>query len=98
MPLIVTMPLTRMTAAELDRMALINAEPLVTVIGAALPPPVVPAPYPVGVPTAAAWPGAQIASAAAAATVNAPARPRRAIDVPMGISILQGDLLRSIRR
>jgi hypothetical protein len=83
MPLMEIMPLIRMTAAELDCMALINWEDDVTVIGLALPPPVVPAPYPVGLPTADAWPAAATVSAAAATTVIAPAHHRRAVELRM---------------
>jgi hypothetical protein len=71
-PLIVTMPWTRITRGPLACMLLINAEPVVTVTGLALPPPVVPAPYPVGVPTADAWPVTTTVNAAAADSATAP--------------------------
>jgi len=64
-----------MTAAPLAFIALTSAEPLVTVIGDALPPPVVPAPNPVGEPTADATPGMATVSAEAAATAAIPASP-----------------------
>src|SRR2546430_14778699 len=80
MPLTETMPLTRTTAGELDWMALIHADEVVTVTGVALPPPVVPAPNPVGLPTAAACVADHTVNAAAAPIVRAPASARRAID------------------
>jgi hypothetical protein len=81
MPLTVIMPLTRTTAGELDWMALISADEVDTVTGDALPPPVVPAPNPVGLPTAAAWPADQMVIAETATTVIAPASVRRGIDL-----------------
>jgi hypothetical protein len=83
MPLIAIMPLTRTTAGELDCIALISVADVVTVTGEALPPPVVPVPKPVGLPTADAWPAAATVSAAAAATTLAPAHHRRAVELRM---------------
>src|SRR2546423_12203628 len=73
-------PLRRTPAGELDWMALINADEVVTVTGVALPPPVVPAPNPVGLPTAAACVADHTVNAAVAPIVRAPASARRAID------------------
>ena len=80
-------PLTRITREPLACMLLSRAEDVVTVTGAALPPPVAHEPNPVGVPTADAVPDDHTVSADAATTVTAPANVRLAIDVRILCSI-----------
>lgn len=85
MPLTAIMPLTRITLAPLAFSAEVRADAVVTVTAEALPPPVVPAPYPVGVPTATAVPAELTSRADAESTARVIARLCRFADLRMSL-------------